>query len=59
MTGDKTLISYTTVVARIIRGRPVVYGLYSATTQRHITEFLRQNGFKATSGKQIMRDYGA
>jgi hypothetical protein len=35
-----------------------VYGTYSSTTLRHIKEFLKQNGFKAESSKQIMADYG-
>jgi hypothetical protein len=54
------LISYTTLVAKINRkaGRAEVYGTYSSTTLRHIKEFLKQNGFKAESSKQIMADYG-
>ena len=34
-----------------------VYGTYSATTLRHIKEFLKQNGFKADSKSQIEKDY--
>lgn len=56
--GDKTLISYQTEVARIKNGKPEVYGTYSATTLRHIKEFLKQNGYKAENSKQIMTDYG-
>jgi hypothetical protein len=56
--GIKRLISYTTHVASIIGGRAVVFDTYSATTLRHIKEFLRQNGFKADNAKQIMKDYG-
>lgn len=59
------LISYTTHVASIIytgapdnTGKAEVYGAYSATTLRHIKEFLRQHGHKADSLKQIMEDYG-
>lgn len=55
---DKTLISYQTRVAEIKDGKPIVYGLYSNTTTRHIKDFLKQNGFKAESSKQIMQDYG-
>lgn len=51
------LKSYDTFVARIIDGKAQVFGLYSATTTRHIKEFLRQNGFKAETSKQIMADY--
>lgn len=57
--GDKNrLYSYNTLVAEIKNGKPVVYGTYSATTLRHIKDWLRQNGFKADSSKQIMADYG-
>ena len=55
---DDKLYSYNTLVAEIKDGKPVVYGLYSQTTARHIKEWLRQNGFKAESSKQIMNDYG-
>lgn len=56
--GDrKVLQSYTTDVAEIINGKPIVKGLYSDTTTRHIKEFLRQSGFKADSSKQILKDY--
>ena len=57
--GDKNkLYSYNTLVAEIKDGKPVVYGTYSSTTLRHIKDWLRQNGFKAESAKQIMADYG-
>lgn len=55
--GIKTLISYTTEVARIIKGKAVVYNTYSATTLRHIKEFLKQNGFRADTQNQILEDY--
>lgn len=59
------LTSYSTVVARITdknNGYKIVpyvevYGTYSATTLRHIKEFLKQNGFKAESKAQIEKDY--
>lgn len=57
-TGDEKLYSYNTLVAEIKNGKPVVYGTYSATTLRHIKEWLKQNGFKADTAKQIMADYG-
>lgn len=57
--GDKNkLYSYDTLVAEIKDGKPVVYGTYSATTLRHIKEWLKQLGFKAETSKQIMADYG-
>lgn len=60
-----TLISYETEVAKIvdkccgykIAPYAVVYGTYSNTTLRHIKEFLKQNGFKAESKAQILKDY--
>ena len=61
-TGDKNdknkLYSYDTLVAEIIDGKPVVYGTYSATTLRHIKDWLKQNGFKAENKAQIEADYG-
>lgn len=41
--GSVDLISYTTRVARIsANGWLVVYGLYSMTTRRHISAFLKE-----------------
>jgi hypothetical protein len=68
--GDLELISYSTRVAVIYNTKTdsngewlnepsaSVYGSYSATTLRHIKEFLLQNGFKAENKKQILADYG-
>lgn len=60
-TGDKDdknkLYSYNTLVAEMIDGKPVVYGTYSATTLRHIKDWLKQNGFKAENKAQIEADY--
>ena len=53
----KTLFSYGTEVAFIENGIAVVLGQWSATTSRHIKEFLKQNGFKAEDTKQILKDY--
>lgn len=56
---DVFLSSYDTIVAfynREVR-IPQVYDTYSATTLRHIKEFLKQNGFVAENKKQIERDY--
>lgn len=55
--GRIILRSYSTNVAEIVNGRPVVFGTYSSTTLRHIKEFLKQNGFKAESKNQILKDY--
>jgi len=57
--GKIILKSYATDVAYIDSdGKAHVNGLYSDTTKRHITEFLKQHGFKADSSKQILEDYG-
>lgn len=40
--GDIYLFSYTTCVAAIVDGWLEVYGLYSATTRRHIGAFMRE-----------------
>jgi hypothetical protein len=56
--GRLTLRSYNTDVAYIKDGKAVVRGTYPATTLRHIKEFLKQNGFKAETSSQIMKDYG-
>ena len=57
--GDKNkLYSYGTLVAEMKDGKPVVYGTYSATTLRHIKDWLKQNGFKAETSRQILADYG-
>ena len=56
--GNKqTLISYNTEVATIENGKAKVNGTYSATTLRHIKEFLLQNGFDADSKKFIEENY--
>lgn len=58
--GDNlVLYSYSTKVAEITPQQTKVYGTYSNTTLRHIKEFLKQNGYKAESKEQIMKDYGA
>ncbi len=56
--GTKRLYSYNTHVASIKGGKPMVFDDYSATTLRHIKEFLQQHGFKAETKKQILADYG-
>lgn len=56
---DVFLVSYDTIVAFYNRETKIaeVVDTYSATTLRHIKEFLRQSGFKAETKKQIERDY--
>ena len=60
--GVTSLYSYGTLVAAVFwhlgdNGRAAVYGDYSATTLRHIKEFLKQHGFAAETKKQILADY--
>jgi hypothetical protein len=59
--GDLILTSYSTRVAVITTGThgyiAKVNGTYSNTTLRHIKEFLKQNGFKADTKSQIIKDY--
>jgi len=56
--GDKIILrSYNTDVAYIENNKPVVKGMFSNTTLRHIKEFLKQNGFKADNWQQIEKDY--
>lgn len=56
---DVFLMSYDTIVAFYNCETKIakVVDTYSATTLRHIKEFLRQSGFKAETKKQIERDY--
>lgn len=56
---DVFLVSYDTIVAFYNRETKIaeVVDTYSATTLRHIKEFLKQSGFKAETKKQIERDY--
>ena len=66
--GTQVLYSYDTPVCMIkdgevtlgksrMRGYPICVWNYSPTTLRHVKEFLKQNGFKAESTKQIGQDY--
>ena len=59
-TGEKHLYSYNTHVAYVDNeNKPhlLPFWNFSATTLRHVKEFLRQNGFAADSKKQIEKDY--
>ena len=56
--GKLELFSYNTLVARVNGDEAVVFETHSATTLRHIKDFLKQNGFKAETKKQIEEDYG-
>ena len=59
--GILELHSYGTTVAKINQKRHTVVLFpawdHSATTLRHVKEFLKQSGFKADTKAQIERDY--
>lgn len=55
--GTLLLKSYNTIVAIISSNHAFIDGTYSATTLRHIKEFLKQNYFKAENKDQIISDY--
>ena len=52
--GTITLFSYDTEVAEIRDGKAKIFDTYSATTLRHIKDFLYQNGFKIGTKKELM-----
>jgi len=51
------LQSYNTIVAEIKDGEAVIYGFYSATTIRHIKDFLYQNGFEIGTKAELEKMY--
>ena len=53
--------SYETLVAQIAGGNLELFSQWhsSATTLRHVREFLKQNGFKADTLEQMRKDYEA
>jgi len=59
--GDEILISYETPVALWVKFDNTLVlqhtDKFSATTLRHVKEFLKQSGFKAENKKQILADY--
>ena len=59
--GNDTLYSYNTPVVKIIGDKVILLQKwnFSATTVRHVKEFLKQHGFKADSIAQIAKDYGS
>lgn len=45
--GSLALKSYETIVMRIVNGVPIrTWDGYSATTMRHVNDFMMQNGFE-------------
>lgn len=59
--GTETLYSYKTPVVRIVDGEVELLPLWdsSATTLRHVKEFLKQSGFEAGTKQSIARAYKA
>lgn len=51
------LQSYNTIVAEIKDGKAKIFGWYSATTTKHIKEFLAQNGFGLGTKAQLEKLY--
>lgn len=51
--GDKRLVSYNTTVCAIYGDWLVVYGLFSATTRKHIGWFMRELGLDYQLAKAL------
>lgn len=51
------LLSYETIVATIENGKAHINGWYSATTTRHIKEFLQQMGFEIGTKAKLEKLY--
>ena len=48
------LMSYNTIVAEIKNNKFIVYGYYSATTAKHLKEFLHKFNISAGGKKQLL-----
>lgn len=55
--GTIKLQSYNTIIAKIKNGKLHINGFYSATTTRHLKEFMQQNGFTTGTRKQLEKMY--
>ena len=51
-TNRVALISYTTTVCEIVGGVFIIYGLYSMTTRKHISAFMREFGMDYCIAKE-------
>lgn len=49
------LISYTTKVAEVINGKLIIYGTYSNTTMRHLTDYINQYSKEYVSNNNDIR----
>ena len=54
---NNKLYSYGTLVAEVVDNKPVIHNAQSATTVRHIKEFLRQKGFEDEVIVQAIKDF--
>lgn len=54
--GDKELFSYKTCACGVYNGWLVVYGLYSATTRKHIGWFMRELGLSYQTAKILHKN---
>ncbi len=52
------LYSYNTLVAQIIKGELTILNTQSATTLRHIKEFMLQNGMQVDTKQNLIKKYG-
>ena len=50
------LVSYTTVVADLQDGWLTIHGLYSMTTRKHLSWFMRELGLTYQLAKQLYED---
>lgn len=51
-----SLVSYSTTVIEITDNTLRVYGLYSATTRRHISAFMREMGLDYSIAKRCVKE---
>ncbi len=52
------LYSYNTKVAQIVKGKLTILNTQSATTLRHIKEFMLQNGMQVDTKQNLIKKYG-
>ena len=57
MFGNTYLYSYSTKVAEVRDGWLRIFGLYSMTTRKHISWFMRELGLDYKLAKQLYEDY--
>lgn len=55
--GTIKLQSYNTIIAEIKDGKLHINGFYSATSTRHLKEFIQQMGFEIGTKKQLEKMY--